>query len=261
MGHELDSTDAPPGYDTAYLTAVGAGDWYDETGGLECTSCHTQHGIAGVYRNLGPRGLGTANLPTYTISTTNNTARDVWIRIDPTSYTPNSGAASTFSPFYDQANVFYNRVDKTVGGRMTSNGIDTQCSGCHGTFHGGTADTNIDPVPGDNHSFVRHPTSQETLNTGGSGTSNINRFRPIPEAVKVKVYTNDYTTYADASPGCVTCHKAHGNKNPFGLIFLSRTATTNNEEGGNGTELPSPGTATYQRGYRNLCGQCHGQGN
>ena len=264
MGHEIDTTKRPPGYDAA----GPAGDAFPVGSTLECTSCHTQHGIAGVYRNLGPRAVGTGNLPKYVVSATaNDTTKDVWIKMDAATLAANSGNPGTFSPFYEQANVFFNRIDKVVGSAKTSNGIDTQCASCHGVFHGGPGDPTIGGSGTPASGFIRPPTSQEALNDGAHGSSNRTRLRDA--TIKVKVYTNDYVEYTDATPGCVSCHKAHGNKNPFGLIFLSRTATTANEEGGNGTEPiistglqgQSTNYAFYQRGSRNLCGQCHGQGN
>jgi hypothetical protein len=73
----------------------------------------------------------------------------------------------------------------------------------------------------------------------------------------VKVYTNDYAGYTNSSPGCVSCHKAHGNQNPFGLIFLGQQATSVDDQGGWNAGQPQ----TLQEGLRNLCGQCHPQGN
>jgi cytochrome c553 len=254
MGHTLDSTARPPGYDP---TATPAGDVFPAGNALECTSCHTQHGIATVYRNLGPRALGTGNLPKYVISTTNDVTKDVWINI-PSGYVANSGDAAVFAPFYDASKLFYNRKDSVVIATKTSNGIDTMCAACHGQFHGGAGDPNIGGDPVLQEQFLRHPTSQVTLKSGAHGTSNLSRL--VGAVVKTKVYTTDYTGYVDATPGCVSCHKAHGNKNPFGLFFQSRLATGSSEEGDPGTEVPPPGAPGYQKGYRALCGQCHGQG-
>lgn len=257
MGHTLDSTAQPPG-----KVNYNGSDPYPTGTILECTSCHTQHGGAGVYRNLGPRN--SANQPSYVIATTNDNTKDVWINIA-SGYVANTGDPATFSPFYDASKVFFNRNDVTdINGKKTSNKMDTQCSVCHGNFHGGQGDTGIggspDPATGHpgGYQFLRHPTSQEPLNNGSSGTSNLARFQAA--TIKVKVYADDHTGYTDPTPGCISCHKAHGNKNPFGLVFQSRTATTSGEEGDPGTEVPPPGAPSYQKGYRALCGQCHGQG-
>jgi cytochrome c553 len=257
-GHTLDSTQAPPGYNPA---AVGLGaTTYNPANGLECTSCHTQHGMAAVYRNLGPRGLGDPSsatglkaLPSYVISTTNDSTKDVWINIASQTGTVGSRTAAEFNPFYDTASVNYNRNDKTVGTTLTSNGIDTQCAACHGNFHGGPGNTEIGGTATVFSDFIRHPTSATTIGTQGSGHSTLTRYTAA--VTKVKTYS-DAAGYTDASPGCITCHKAHGNKNPFGLVFLSRNAASVGEEGGYGAAQ----TPNQMVGYRNLCGQCHGQG-
>jgi hypothetical protein len=78
----------------------------------------------------------------------------------------------------------------------------------------------------------------------------------------VKVYADDQTTFLDAAPGCISCHKGHGNGQPFGLIFANRTIAGMTEEGTPGTF--SDGTPTGPEtaiGQRGLCGQCHRQGN
>lgn len=250
-GHTLGSTTRPPGYAPAN---VGLTDWYPAGSELECTSCHTQHGRAGAYRNLGPRSL---TAPTYVISTTNTTTADVWINL--ASYAAGSGSAATFNPYYDSANISFNRNDATVGLTKTSNKIDTMCGSCHGDFHGGPADTNIGASAAALDGFIRHPTAQTVIGAAGGqgygGHSSLTRF--VANTTKVKVYANDRTAYADATPGCVSCHKAHGNQNPFGLIFLNRAAASVDEQGGYATGQ----TADTTQGYRNLCGQCHGQGN
>lgn len=265
-GHTLGSTDTPPGFNPA---VIGAGaTWYNPAGGLECISCHAQHGPAGSYRNLGPYALGgaaAAARPTYVLGTTNDTTRDVWINIT-APYTPNSGAAATFNPLFDTANISYNRNDAAVGTGHTSNRIDTFCGACHGNFHGTAADTTIangSTVAGLD-GFIRHPTGGINIGAAGAagygGHSALSRYTGA--TTKVKVYASDRTGYTDATPGCVTCHKAHGNQNPFGLFFLNRNATSVGEEGGYaaGQTENMPGN-TYGVGYRNLCGQCHGQGN
>ena len=53
---------------------------------------------------------------------------------------------------------------------------------------------------------------------------------------------------ADVTPTCITCHKAHGNGNPFGLIFRA------------GSGAPTEDGDTDGSSLRDLCGQCHVQG-
>jgi hypothetical protein len=259
-GHTLGSTATPPGFNPV-AAGVPATSQYDPTGGLECISCHLQHGSATIYRNLGPRSA--AFQPLYVLSTTNDTTKDVWINI-PGPYTPNTGNASTFNPLYDSANVSYNATNPTApaGATMkTANRMDTFCSACHGDFHGETGDANIGGgvLGATADGFIRHPTGGQVIGAAtAGGHSALSRYTTA--TTRVKVYANDRVAWTDAQPGCVTCHKAHGNQNPFGLIFLNRNAATTGEQGGYATgqvEMPNG----YGQGYRNLCGQCHGQGN
>jgi hypothetical protein len=252
-GHTLGSTATPPGFNPAQVGAPAT--WYDPSAGLECTSCHAQHGPATSYRNLGPYAMGAAAnfRPSYVISNTNDTTKDVWVNL--ASYTAGSGNAATFNPYYDSANTSFNRNDATVGTTKTSNKLDTFCAACHGDFHGGAGDTNVGATAAVLDGFVRHPTSQVTIGAAGAqgygGHSALSRY--TASAAKVKVYASDRTGFTDATPGCVSCHKAHGNQNPFGLIFLSRSETSINEQGSTVTDP--------MVGQRNLCGQCHSQGN
>jgi len=244
-GHTLGSTDVPPGYDPAAADMPP----YDNTTGLECTHCHTQHGRPEAYRNLGPRrdGSGVNFYPDYVISTTNDPTRDVWINI--ASYTAGSGDPATMAPYYDNASTRYNRIDAVNGTTQSSNDIDRQCAACHGTFHGGAGDAGIGGTGTPASEFIRHPTSGVAIGALGGGHSNLARY--VAAVNKVKVYTVDYAAYTNTSPGCISCHKAHGNQNPFGLVFMDRLAGTITEEG-TGTVVDA--------GMRDLCGQCHVQG-
>jgi len=262
-GHTLGSTATPPGYNPAVVGASAT--WY--TGptngvGLACTDCHAQHGSASAYRNLGSYSLGgarTSAAPTFVVNTTNTTTVDVWVN-QPSSYVAGSGSPSTFGPYYDTANIFFNRNDKTVGTNKSSNAIGVFCATCHGNFHGGPGDSNIGASAGTLEAFIRHPNAQVTIGAAGTqgygGHSSLSQYTAA--TTKVKVTTTQYTTFSDAAPACITCHKAHGNQNPFGLIFLNRQSVLPiTEEGGWATgEAQNVG-----QGLRNLCGQCHSQGN
>jgi hypothetical protein len=184
------------------------------------------------------------------VSTTNDTTKDVWINIDPASYTAGSGSAATFNPYYSRANIKFNRFDGTVGGLKTSNKMGSFCATCHANFHGGPGDTNIGASSGALDNFLRHPTAQVTIGSSAfSDHSSLSHF--VGKGNKVKVFTTDFSGYTNATPGCITCHKAHGNQNPFGLIYMGATGTITEE--GTGTDPVA--------GVRNLCGQCHVQGN
>ena len=139
------------------------------------------------------------------------------------------------------------------------NGGTLLCYDCHANFHGGPGDANIGASAAALDGFIRHPGAQVTIGAAGAqgygGHSSLSRF--VANTTKVKVTTTDYTAYTDAGPMCLTCHKAHGNQNPFSLIFLNRNALSVDEQGGLGaSQVASIGT-----NMRNLCGQCPGQGN
>ncbi len=273
-GHTLDSAVVPPGYDP---TKVGlSATWYDNTQGLECVSCHLQHGSPDRYRNLGPRSFpgGSTNVPTYVLGNTNDNTKDVWIRNVLTTYVGGSMSAATFGPYYSAANIFFNRNDGTTGQLKWSNRISLQCASCHANFHGGPGDSTVGGAPGAGNleGFLRHPTAQVNIGASGAagygGHSTLSRFTGATTKVKV---TSDNSgasgtdgSFTDASPFCLTCHKGHGNQNPFGLIFLSRNATVAYDatpESPEGGGWDATQAHTIQEGYRNLCGQCHGQGN
>jgi hypothetical protein len=218
-------------------------------------------GGAALYRNLGPSALGSALTvaqPTYVLSTTNDLTKDVWIKLASQTGTVGSRTAAEFNPYYDTANIFFNRNDATVSSSKTSNRLDTFCATCHANFHGGPGDTNIGASPAVLNGFVRHPTSQVSIgasaSAGFTGHSSLSRF--LANTTKIRVYVTDYSGYTNATPGCVTCHKAHGNQNPFGLVFLNRNAVVITEEGG----IASGQAPDLTTRYRNLCGQCHSQG-
>jgi len=263
-GHTLESTDQPPGWDPA---SVGLSPtWYDYAGGLECISCHAQHGPATAYRNLGSYALGgvAANFrPTFVTGGANDTTKDVWLT-DLGSGTIGARTAAEFNPMYDRANIFFNRNDGVIGAttRQTSNKLGSFCASCHANFHGGAGDSPIGAAPAALDGFLRHPTAAVTVGAAGAqgfgGHSSLAQFN-VGNTTKVKVWdsTGGPTgTYTNPSPGCITCHKGHGNANPFGLIFLSRNATSVNDEGGFGAGQ----TPSLNQGMRNLCGQCHSQG-
>jgi cytochrome c553 len=55
--------------------------------------------------------------------------------------------------------------------------------------------------------------------------------------------------------GCLTCHKAHGNERPFGLIFPDHTDAVVDFENGDAAAMAD---GTYP--IRNLCVTCHSMG-
>ncbi len=254
-------------------TAPGGAFATDPTHGLECINCHTQHGRAGYYRNLGPRT--NPNMPRYALN--GQQARDivggptdlaatvaadnidVFINL-PGAYTPN---VSNFAPLYETANIQYLKLTTLYDGSENRSG--TQCASCHANFHGGVASANIGgEVNGAGYDmFNRHPVGGITMGLlgGGHSATPATRYAAVANGARVKTYADDQTTFADATPGCISCHKAHGNGQPFGLIFANRTVTTGMTEEGTMAANPTPTGADTAVGQRALCGQCHVQGN
>ncbi|GEM_PF-1945854 len=242
-GHRIGSTVRPPGYDG---TNIGN---YFSTGELECVSCHSPHGSAN-FRNLVPYAMRLAitsaqvgNVsPSMAKAAAFDGTKDVTI-LGGNTYTFGSG---NMQNYYGRGSVVYSRLadgsEVNFNGSKSSNRMDQFCGVCHGEFHGGdkTAADRVSNGNGASSAFVRHPTGlvkigSFTVNSGFTVASNL------------KVYQAGATaTAATDSPGCLTCHKAHGNNNPFALIFPSPTAADTTEEGG--------GT------YKTLCKSCHPMG-
>ena len=100
--------------------------------------------------------------------------------------------------------------------------------------------------------WVRHPTADVNIGQNSRGASALTTWTSRTNHVKVMDSQGLWNgTAADntVTPSCFSCHKSHGNKNGFGLIFMSGTPTAGpvTEEGDGGQ-------------YRDLCKQCHVQG-
>ena len=233
-GHTLWSTDVAPG--GTFTNAVG----------LECINCHSQHGSATQYRNLlnrgifggPPSGTGTKSL-TYAI-TTNDLTKDVFER--------NRNG-------YIESDIDFNEPT------TTKSAYGAWCSACHTNFHGSGGAANMGGASGGfvltNVSWKRHPTAD--VNIGGAKTDSMTFVSSLAQYAsrgnKVKVMDSQglwtgVPTDNTVSPSCFSCHKGHGNKNAFGLIFMSGTGTRS-EQGDDGD---GPST------LRSMCRQCHSQG-
>jgi len=214
---------------------------------LECSSCHSVHGGAG-YRNL--RTVTTDTL-SYA-SNVNDLAKDVFQRDNAHMY---DGGAS----HYATSNVDYNEP----GDAGSSYAV--MCKNCHTDFHGTTSGSTSpeywDAVEG---AFHRHPASDVNLSgsryySAASSTRPARGFARNLYRLKVMSASGAWgdqgvylpggpsggTAVADLTPGCMTCHKSHGNANPFGLIFATGAVAI--DENGDGE-------------YVNMCQQCHSQG-
>ncbi len=192
---------------------------------LECKSCHKPHGNAS-YRNID------AGTPITYAKGTNVLTQDVFIA---------SWTLGSISTNYAAATVNFNEP------LTTGSAMGQFCKGCHTNFHGASGDSNMKA----SGQWIRHPTADSNI-TG----SKLTQYNAGTNRVKVMsptgVWTGDVSGLSGLSPSCFSCHKSHGNKNAFGLIFLARTGGTVSEEG----TTTTPGV-----GIRNLCGQCHNEGN
>ncbi len=224
-GHTLWSTDQAPG------------GTFSNADGLECVNCHAQHGIATQYRNLLNRGTQSGKNVTYA-KTTNDGTKDVFERT-PLSYT--------------DADVDYNEPS------TTASAYGAWCASCHVDFHGSGGATNMGGASGGVASqatpnttpWLRHPTADVNIGNNAATTyiSSLTQFNTHTNRVKVMDSQGLWNGTAGdntVTPGCMSCHKSHGNKNPFGLIYMLGTGGVT-EEGDGGV-------------YKDLCRQCHTEG-
>jgi hypothetical protein len=224
-GHTLYSTNMPPGgTGTAYVPGAE---------GLICTNCHAQHGGT-TYRNLLNRGIFAGDTLSYAV-TTNDPLKDVFER------TPRS---------YVDTDVDYNEPNVTVSK------YGNWCQNCHVDFHGAGGSANMGGQSGgvtaaNTNPWKRHPTSDVNIGTpGATFISSLARFNGNVNRVKVmdsQGLWNGTTADNTVTPSCMSCHKSHGNRNAFGLIFMTGTGATVTEDGDGGV-------------YKDLCRQCHSQG-
>lgn len=233
-GHTLDSLDTAPGSDPPWNaeTDNGPGE------GLNCINCHHQHGYAGTgnnsYRNLkmDPGNLGfLGGLITYndTSIPNNDLTKDVYERQ---------------SASYDESDVDWNEPDNT------NSAIGQWCSGCHTNFHGTPGDANIggEPVGDAFEEFLRHPVGGVNIGAVGGGHSSLSIYNGHVNKVKVMSEVGVWDPAgSDVTVTCISCHKAHGNGNAFGLIYRSGTGDLTENGDSNGNRL------------EHLCGQCHTQ--
>jgi len=229
-GHTLGSTDDPPGND---------GSWSpDAEHGLMCVDCHQPHGygaqVENPYRNLlySRGGQPYPGLtPDYAVGT-NDLTKDVYEVV-------NSG-----SDHYSFDNIFFNEPEQT------ESAYAGWCKGCHTDFHGIKGGNEVGGADGTE--WLRHPQADADIGDVGGGHSSATVF--AADAIWPQVMSPDElwhpTDPADVvnqTPSCFSCHKAHGNKNAFGLIFLGETAPITEEGTSDGT-------------YKMMCKQCHVQG-
>jgi hypothetical protein len=227
-GHTLGSRDVAPGSSPAWRA--------QSMQGLTCIDCHTHHGSTGprpAYRNL--RSDAGNNRAGEGLVTYNQGA--------PGALDPTADVFQRRARDYDESAVDFNEPDQT------DSAIARYCAGCHGEFHGQAgAESNVGGVKhGSSFTrFLRHPAAGVDVGAAGEGWSRAQLLASRKNRVKVMSPSASWGR-ADpgATPTCITCHKAHGNGNAFGLIFRSGhgTVTENGDTGGSRPE--------------DLCGQCH----
>lgn len=219
-GHTLDSTATAPG-----------GTWADTDHGLTCVDCHSPHGIQTQYRNLWTSTDAGDKFLNKTITFaagSNNTSKDVHID------------AFDFPSRYGVDGVHFNEPDPT------KSAYGNWCGSCHGDFHGSGGTANLGGASGGdlgNTPWKRHPVAD--VNIGQTGASSLSHYQSHTNRVKVMSTSGNWDTGTDVTPSCFSCHKAHGNRNAFGLIYMSGTGVVTEEGDTGGTTMS------------NLCRQCH----
>ena len=222
-GHTLGSPDRAPG-----------GTWAPAAGGLVCTDCHAAHGEPAQHRNLVLRP-GTAEMDrriTYGSGSTNDRTKDVWLR-----------RSTTMAERYAADNVRFNQPDST------RSAYAAWCQGCHTLFHGAAGAVNMGGMAGGDagRPWERHPTVGVTVGARGERHSSFARYASLTNRVPTLSRSGTWPA-ADNAVSCMSCHKAHGNRNPFGLLYTS----------GRGQLTEEGDTAGGH--YIDLCQQCHTQG-
>ncbi len=216
-GHTLGSTVPAPG-----------GTWTPGSQGMTCTDCHNPHGETSQYRNLvlRPRSATEDRRVTFVLGPSNDLRMDVWIRTDPG------------CPGKCDARAI--RFNQPGPGRSA---YGEWCQGCHTAFHGPAGAPNMGGLTG----WHRHPTSDGRIGGGPRRRTSLSRHAGLSNRVPVLSASGVWPA-SDNTPSCMSCHKAHGNQNPFGLLYMA----------GQG-QLTENGDSQGKI-YVDLCHQCHTQG-
>jgi hypothetical protein len=224
-GHTLDSTDPAPGSNPVW----------SEADGLHCTNCHQPHGYhpgGNSWRNLlysAGNGVAYPGILVDYATATNDLTKDIY-----------QVAAGPLNVHYAMSNIFFNEPD------VTASAYADFCKMCHNDFHGAKGGLEVGGATGEE--WLRHPNADADIGAVGSGHSDLAEFTGHTNRVQVMSASGVWDPpAADSTPSCMSCHKAHGNQNAFGLIYMSGTGTVT-EQGDDGTQA------------KDLCKQCHVQG-
>jgi hypothetical protein len=95
--------------------------------------------------------------------------------------------------------------------------------------------------------WLRHPTVGVAVGARGNRHSSAIRYASLGNRVPA-MSPSGFWPAPDNAVSCMSCHKAHGNRNPFGLLYMSGAGQLT-EEGDTGGGR-----------YIHLCQQCHTQG-
>jgi hypothetical protein len=236
-GHTLGSTDDAPGSNPP---------WNNPTG-LECTDCHSEHGevssgiaAPGGYRNLFRDISGFTSITYSRADVEGSNDLNKWVFED--------ASAGVSASHFGRDHITFDEPDQNL-----SRYADF-CKSCHTDFHGTVGGMELGGIGSPATEFIRHPTAGVNIGAVGDGVhSDLTQFVNegadqlqvlSPTGVRAGSYTG---SNADLTPSCMTCHKGHGNKNAFGLVYMIGAGAIT-EEGDNGTDI------------RNTCRACHIQG-
>lgn len=236
--------------DTGYETMDGHTLWSTETApggtftnadGLHCTDCHAQHGNQPAqYRNL----------RTSTSATNKFFGKDLTYATGTND--PTKGVYQRVLRGYADADIDYNEPS------TTNSQMGNWCSACHTNYHGTGGSANMggasggDPAASSATAWHRHPTADVNIGWAAARPhySSLTQFNSHANRVKVmdsQGLWDGTATDNTVTPSCFSCHRSHGTKNGFSLIYMAGTGTVT-EEGDDGTTL------------KELCRQCHIQG-
>jgi hypothetical protein len=228
-GHTLDSLANAPGSSPPWNAS-------DENGvgqGLTCVNCHAPHAELGTGHPTGSQFRNLRSDPGH--------ASSVWVTYNGTEGLNDLSRDVYLRDFddYDESQLDWNEPDSQ------DSAIARWCGGCHNDIHDNWLLSSIggSGTPGTSW-FERHPVFDDDLDS-----EQLDEYNPKANKVKVMSEVGIWDPAGfDVTPTCVTCHRGHGNGNPFGLIYRSGTGTPTEDGDSNGSTVD------------HLCLQCHAEG-